>query len=267
MFERVLAAAYDRGSGNLSSARKKYGGIYSDIRKKDYGARDTWIALNDYGKLLAMMQEYSKALEVLTEAKEVARKDTDKNLAESTFHRAFVLDRLGRLDDAVKEYEAARVLSPNNSGILLELGSAYRRTNRFGEAEATYMGLIKLDPKNANAYGNYGNVLITEGKIDEAVQQFRKAAEYSLDKVWAAKNFLNAAWQYHQLHRFEDALSACQSALALTPEYPLAHADTALALAGLGRKDEARKEFEEALSLKPDAQTKQYIEEGMKSVR
>jgi Flp pilus assembly protein TadD len=78
---------------------------------------------------------------------------------------------------------------------------------------------------------------------------------------------LNVAWQYNQLRRFEDALSACQSALTLAPEFPLAHADTALALAGLGRKDEARREFDKALALKPDAQTKQYIEEGMKSVR
>lgn len=271
MVGRILACAEDRGGGYLKEARDKCESMYADLHKKDYGPRDTWIGVNQYGRYLLAAGNFAKALDVFDEAKSTARKDAPLDVAqreeaESTFHRAFALDRLGRLDEAIKEYEAARILSPNNSGILLELGSAYRRASRSADAHAAYEQALQLDPKNPSGYGNLGNLLLTEGKTEDAVAQFEKAAQLSTDKGWAAKNFLNAAWQYQQKKDFDKALAACQRASAIAPDYPLAHADTGYAFAGLGRKDEARAEFQKALSLHPDDRTKQYIQQGMKAL-
>jgi tetratricopeptide (TPR) repeat protein len=267
MLGRILAAMTDRNGGSLEEAKSKSERAYRDLRKKSYAPKTAWTGINEYGLVLMQLGELPKAVEILAEAKVAGRDLSPQAVAESTFHRAFALDRLGKSGEAIQEYEAARALAPDNGSILLELGSAYRRVKEFDKAHAAYNDALKITPNSASLHGNVGNLWLTEEKFEEAASAFEKAAAYSKENGWAAKNFLNLAWQYQQKRAYDKALGACQRALELAPDYPLAHADTALALAGLGRKSEARVEFEKALALRPDANTKRYIEEGMKRLR
>ena len=54
------------------------------------------------------------------------------------------------------------------------------------------------------------------------------------------------------LGRLDDALSSCDGAIALKPDYAEAYTDRAAALTALGRIEEALSSCDQAIALKPD---------------
>lgn len=68
---------------------------------------------------------------------------------------AKMLERFGREDDAIRYYESARQIDPNNSLALRRLADLYYRVGRASEAEATRAALI---------VASNGTMLVTSGK-------------------------------------------------------------------------------------------------------
>jgi Flp pilus assembly protein TadD len=68
---------------------------------------------------------------------------------------ARMLERFGREDDAIRYYEAARQLEPNNTIALRRLADLYNRTGRFADAEAARAALT---------IASNGTVLVTNAK-------------------------------------------------------------------------------------------------------
>ena len=54
------------------------------------------------------------------------------------------------------------------------------------------------------------------------------------------------------LGRIDEAITHYQRALAINPDYPEAHINLGIALAGRGRIDEAMAHYQKALAIKPD---------------
>jgi Tfp pilus assembly protein PilF len=68
---------------------------------------------------------------------------------------AKMLERFGREDDAIRYYEAAREIEPNNSIALRRLADLYHRVGRAAESEAARAALI---------VASNGTMLVTTGK-------------------------------------------------------------------------------------------------------
>jgi Tfp pilus assembly protein PilF len=68
---------------------------------------------------------------------------------------AKMLERFGREDDAIRYYESARQIDPNNTIALRRLSDLYHRVGRTSEAEATRAALI---------VASNGTMLVTSGK-------------------------------------------------------------------------------------------------------
>jgi Tfp pilus assembly protein PilF len=68
---------------------------------------------------------------------------------------AKMLERFGREDDAIRYYEAARQIEPNNSIALRRLADLYRRVGRIADSEAASVAL---------AIASNGTVLVTTAK-------------------------------------------------------------------------------------------------------
>jgi tetratricopeptide (TPR) repeat protein len=54
---------------------------------------------------------------------------------------AAMLERMGRDDEAIKHYEAARRAQPNSAIALTHLADLYRRSGRYNEAQAAQSAL------------------------------------------------------------------------------------------------------------------------------
>ncbi len=85
----------------------------------------------------------------------------------------------GKYEEALKEYKAAQVNSPDDERIMLNMGNAQYKLGHYDEALSGYaMSAGNADPKiRAQSYYNAGNSLYRIGKLEEAVDQYRKALE------------------------------------------------------------------------------------------
>jgi tetratricopeptide (TPR) repeat protein len=93
---------------------------------------------------------------------------------------------------AVENYEKSAALSPNNYLIWLALGKARERNGDSLGAEKAILKSIELAPSYSENHWILGNILLRQGKNDEAFAEIRKAAETDNKYVNPA---VSTAWQ------------------------------------------------------------------------
>jgi superkiller protein 3 len=119
---------------------------------------------------------------------------------------------------------------------------------------------VSLDPNLHKAYYLLGRVYTRQGKLDEAVAAYRRAAElypnasYYVELGKALGRSGTANEQSSQ-----DAIAAYHRALVLDPSNAAAYLELGRLLIQLGKFDEARPELEKALDLEPDFYEADYL--------
>ncbi|MEP7118520.1 MAG: winged helix-turn-helix domain-containing protein [Acidobacteriota bacterium] len=102
-------------------------------------------------------------------------------------------------------------------------------------AERSYRRAIALD-RSAPSNMVFGHLLVGIGHTDEALEESADLLALQPGSAWRQSS--NCVVNYFA-RRSEEALAACDRALAIDPEESLAHYWRALALTALGRHDEA----------------------------
>ena len=98
---------------------------------------------------------------------------------------------------------------------------------------------------NYTAHNDLGNALLSLGRVDDAIEQYRAALKINPDNAEACYNlFLNG--------RTDEAITRCQSALEINPNNPQAHNILGSALLQKGEVNEAITHFQKALQIEPD---------------
>ena len=162
--------------------------------------------------------------------------------------------RAGRLDEAAAAYRQMIALRPdiaeayNNLGnILAQQGKLDLAAARFGQAIALGPILPRptttwatcsgarasstrprhasskrslFGPTIAEAHNNLGNVLLQQGKLDQAAARFEQAIALRPDYAEAHNNLGNVLWKQGKL---DEAAARYEQALALRPDYAEAH--------------------------------------------
>ncbi|MDQ7821801.1 MAG: tetratricopeptide repeat protein [Candidatus Eremiobacteraeota bacterium] len=85
------------------------------------------------------------------------------------------LEDEGKFDLAVKEYESALERDPRSLEVLTRLGRAYRKNNKFPEAEKTYIRALSLYNNNYYLLNNLGSVYFTIDRLNDAESCWRDA--------------------------------------------------------------------------------------------
>lgn len=148
---------------------------------------------------------------------------------------ARVLDRLGKNDAAVQEYNYALANGSDDPEILYALERIYRQ---------------KLDqaPDDAATITNLGAILQKENKLDEALQYYTKAGQIDPKNVTTR---LNIGTLYQQKKSYDAAIQAYDSILFLYPDNLQANLYKAQCFAATGQNDKATELFNKVLSLDP----------------
>ena len=97
--------------------------------------------------------------------------------ADEALDFALQLHRHGSLDAAEAIYRRVILAAPDNLNALHYLGVLCHQQNRHAEAAESIQRIIALDPQNADAHNNLGNVLEGLGKFTDAEACYRKAIE------------------------------------------------------------------------------------------
>ena len=99
------------------------------------------------------------------------------------FRWIYLLGRLdqqaGRFDDAIRRYQAARILRPNYTAVLVNLGNIYLELNRLEDATESFKGALEIEKDNAAANYGLGQVADSRRSYSEAVERFERALAHA----------------------------------------------------------------------------------------
>jgi len=123
------------------------------------------------------------------------------------------------------------------------------REERIARAREHATRTLALDPESSEAYSTLGNL---ESRINPVAAEsaYRKAIALNPNNYYAHYNY---CWLLHlELGRNNEALERCKKALELDPFSPIVVTTTGTVLWALGRPEEARVNYEEAVEIDPD---------------
>ena len=102
--------------------------------------------------------------------------------------RGIVLEKLGRLDEALTEYRKALLLDPKEPDASLNFPVVLFKVGQTEEAIARARELVKRRPDYAEAHYNLGGMLYSKADFDGAIAAYEKALELKPDYTDAKHN-------------------------------------------------------------------------------
>jgi tetratricopeptide (TPR) repeat protein len=154
-----------------------------------------------------------------------------------------------KYEDALNAYSTSLRINGSNVPALIGLGSALNSLGKINESLESYQKAIEIHPDNTKAWIGKGIVLHELGRYNESLQSYNHALE--LDPTNA--NALNCiAWLYYKRGNNEEALISVNQSIDILSSNLAAALDTkGMALAALGRNEEALGYINQALGLDP----------------
>jgi len=154
------------------------------------------------------------------------------------------------IPEATALLETAVRLDPANPDGHTNLGHAYETAGRFADAEREYRERVRLAGQSVDAHRDLGRILLAVNKPAEGAEELRAAQRLGAGD--GSTHYLLAS-TLMDLGRISESVPEFQAALgddrlARSPEL---HNDLGVALVRLGRMDEARAQFSEALRIDP----------------
>lgn len=192
---------------------------------------------------------------LLAKAKAAAIKavELDGTLAEThtALSAAYLHD--WNFDGAGREIEQALALNPGYAWAHHEY-STYLGTVGRGDMFAEIKKAEELDPLNIAIIVDLGNALLSAGKYDEAMAQFRKAREIDANYI----NDANIGSWHVDTGMYEEGIKEIEAAIAHTGRTPDLLMRLAIGYAKAGKKEEAVRLLDEMKRISK----KQYVPNG-----
>ena len=132
---------------------------------------------------------------------------------------------------------------------LVGLGTlTWKQTQVWHDSEKLWRHALSIDPQSYFAHNNLGNGLATQGRLDEAMEQFQQALRINPNDADAVYNLGNAS---AQKGNFEEADKQLQHALQLNPDNAMAAYDLGNVRVRQRRFDEAIEQFQTGIEKRP----------------
>ena len=153
------------------------------------------------------------------------------------------------LTGALRWYQAAVATHPANPESHYNLGLVLQQEGKLDEAIAEYREAIRLDDTYSPAHNNLGVALREKGDLAGAVTAHRKAIELDPKNAAAYTNLGNDLADQGEPDR---AIAAYREAMTLDPSHAEAYSNLGLALMNKGELAEAVKMGKKAAELDPE---------------
>jgi tetratricopeptide (TPR) repeat protein len=160
-----------------------------------------------------------------------------------------VLNRQGKLAEAVLHFAEALRIKPNYFHALANMARVLRQQGKTGEAVGFYRRALEVRPDSVKAHMQLALLLVKEEKGDEALQQFYEARKLSAGDPDVRTNL---GLMLTRQGKFAEAIVELSEALRLEPNSADAHNNLGLALLMSGQPEKSLPHFSAALRLKPN---------------
>jgi superkiller protein 3 len=209
---------------------------------------DVWLNYN-LAKCLEKLARREEAIRYYSAARSIR-----PELAHALAH---ALEKKGESDEAIAVFQELTRLRPGNGRHLLCLGGVLQNRGRAQEATAAldagivaFREDIRKRADDARTRGMLGDGLRLQGKLDEAIAEYREVIRLEPDQA-DAHNWIGAIL-CDQKHEYGAAAAEFREAIRLEPDNAWAHNNLGNALGYQGKLEAAAAEFREAIRLEPD---------------
>lgn len=181
--------------------------------------------------------------------------DYSINKAKTVSESAYGEMRAGNNEKAIELFQGAKELDPSNTEYRSAIAMLYNRTGKKDEALKEYDGVLQINPSHPDANYSTGVILMEKGDTDEPVEYLSKAVQANPDFVAAIDKLGDA---YHAQNKFDEAIEQWNLAttkVSLQSKYGAVYkAKVARTYEKMGKKDLAKAEWRNVLSIDPDNQ-------------
>ena len=166
-------------------------------------------------------------------------------------NRGVVLEKLGRLEDAVEAFDSAVDCGmPPDAEYHHARGTNARHRGDHAAAAAAFSAALKLEPAHKAARANRAYARRKLGDFVGARRDYGKAlADAPTAKLYNARAYCSA-----KLEKFDAAVADYAEALRLDPANAHALHNRGISYDRLGRVDESARDFEQALEIENSCQ-------------
>ena len=178
--------------------------------------------------------EFDRSEKLIAKAHEVLEDDRDiRFLAQCYIGLALVKNSLDKTDEAIKAYEQAITLVPENIHLWNNLGNLYIKNNWDEKAFDAFKKALQIDPHDAVAWIGLANTYYQKGSIDEAIKAYKRVvslrqntdvnhSDSSICKSEIKKQlvlpWLRLSELYTKKCQYQKAIDACEKVLAFDAE-------------------------------------------------
>ena len=173
----------------------------------------------------------------------------DPDYTEAREHLGRLLMDRGRLNEAKATLREALALAPGRASALTAFGIALNKEGKPERALPFLERAISAAPKSAETLMTLGNSYTLLREYEKGEETLERAAEASSGTSPSIMSLLGQARA--RLGKSDAALADYDAALAVAPDHPMALANKAGLLQGLGRFDDAEVWFRKAFAADP----------------
>jgi tetratricopeptide (TPR) repeat protein len=128
-------------------------------------------------------------------------------------------------------------------------GGAWRQTVFWRDDETVWNRALACTSANALAHNNLATFRAHQGRMDEAIDHYRRALEIRPDLAEAHNNLGALLLMRGQV---DQSIAECRRALEIRPQYPSAHLNLGKALDARGFPNDAISHYRKALEIQPN---------------
>jgi tetratricopeptide (TPR) repeat protein len=170
------------------------------------------------------------------------------DVAAALVNRGTAYDESGQHIRAIRDFDEAIRLKPNDAVAFNERGFAYLGLGQFSRAVADYDRAVALGPDFAEAYNNRGVAYNQMGLWGRTIDDFNQAIQLNPNY---AEAFNNRGYARNHLNQFMGAIYDLDTAIKLKPDYFEAFYNRGISYIHLGQYPRALQDFDEAARLNP----------------
>lgn len=261
--EATLAAVTQKAA-EIETIRQELAGLKDEVRREFEVARQALVLLA-LGNRLFDEGKVAQAIDVYQEARRLSPDD-----AEINYRLGRAYSNRAQFAEAIEMLEQAINVRPDHPEANMELGLAYRRHAErapsaeerkalYRLAERYLRRALKLRPDYEDALGALGGLYRREGRYQEAVNAYERAATVDPNSSYALNNLAVLHWYLGHTDRARYYFERVEEVATerLKAGRPLSFwdlYDRALARLVLGRYEKAKADHEQAVAQTPEVQ-------------
>jgi tetratricopeptide (TPR) repeat protein len=224
------------------------------------------VAYNSYSRLGAEFLEsnmFDLAEKYLVQATHLRPQDPV-----GRYNLAVAYLRQNKTAEALRELEESERLSQGDMVLLESIGESYFSLKDYDRSLRSYNKVLETSSRNVKILSRIGEIYYSKGDLERAYESYRKVTQIQPATENARIAYLNMGNILDDAQRFEDAIKAYESAIAIRDNDDLAYYNLGIAYKHSDKSAMAINSWRKATQINPDnvkarlAMADYYYEQG-----